>query len=415
MPRNSPDESDLQSPQSLDFESAAPPGRGTDPDAVSIGFEPGLSPTAPLPNLSPPTVVEPGGRRAPPPEPHPPTPAPPSPSLVPGYEVLSTLGRGAMGVVYRARQASLDRTVALKVLSAGTHAAEEERARFNSEALTVARLQHPNVIQVHDVGEHDGVPFLAVEYVDGGNLQQWLGGRPTTVEKAVRLMYAVARGVGAAHAKGIVHRDLKPANILLTADGTPKVADFGLAKQYGAATYTATGALLGTPQYMSPEQAAGLTRRVGPASDVYSLGTILYQCLTGRPPFTATSVLQLLDQVRFGEPVPVRELCRQVPVEVETVCRKCLHKVPEERYRSGDELAEALGRIINGWEADRVRAEAQARENTGAPLLAIGTLVAALLLWALFVWEAGWLPRSAKSPPSTSEQVTTPHQKVLVP
>ena len=179
------------------------------------------------------------------------------PASIPGYEVLATIGRGAMGVVYQARQTSLNRTVALKVMLAGSHASDEDRARFRTEALTVAQVQHPNVIQIYDVGEHDGIPFLAVEYVGGGNLQQWLAGKPMSVPGAVRLVYSVARAVAAAHAKGIVHRDLKPANILLTADGVPKVADFGLAKQYGATNYTATGSLIGTPQYMSPEQAAG--------------------------------------------------------------------------------------------------------------------------------------------------------------
>jgi serine/threonine protein kinase len=178
----------------------------------------------------------------------------PGSSVIPGYEILATLGRGAMGVVYKAKQVSLERVVALKVLLGGSHASDEDRARFRTEALAVAQLQHPNVIQVYDVGEYDGVPFLAVEYVGGGNLQQYLGGKPLSVPGAVRLVYAVARAVGAAHAKGIVHRDLKPANILLTADGVPKVADFGLAKQSGATNYTATGAIIGTPSTCPPSR-----------------------------------------------------------------------------------------------------------------------------------------------------------------
>lgn len=323
--------------------------------------------------------------------------------VIPGYEVLATLGRGAMGVVYQARQTSLNRIVALKVLVGGAHASDEERARFRTEALTVAQLQHPNIIQVHDVGEHDGIPFLAIEYVGGGNLQQWLAGKPMSVQGAVRLIYSVARAVGVAHAKGIIHRDLKPANILLTPDGVPKIADFGLAKQQGSTNYTATGTILGTPQYMAPEQAAGLTKRIGPACDVYSLGVILYECLTGRPPFATESVIQLLDQIRFAEPVPTRQWRRDVPEEVDVVVRRCLHKVPEERYRSADALADDLARIISRWDTE----QAQGEEPTGAEGADYGRAIAIvgvtlLLVLGLFAaWESGLFKRRppAATPP----------------
>jgi predicted Ser/Thr protein kinase len=266
---------------------------------------------------------------------------------VPGYEVLGELGRGGMGVVYRARQARLGRTVALKVLLAGAHAGEQELARFRAEAEAVARLHHPNVVQVYEVGEEGGHPYLALEYVDGGSLADRLRGTPLPAREAARLAEALARAVHAAHEKGIVHRDLKPANVLLTADGTPKVVDFGLAKRLdGATLHTQTGAVLGTPDYMAPEQAEG--QAVGPAADIHALGTLLYQMLTGRPPFVAENALDTLLRVRLDEPVPPSVLQPKVPRDLSTVCLKCLPKAPAQRYASARDLADDLRRFLNG-------------------------------------------------------------------
>src|SRR5262249_39434980 len=208
---------------------------------------------------------------------------------LPGYEILSELGRGSMGVVYKARQVSLDRLVALKVILAGAHADEEERARFRREAEAVARLQHAHIVQVFEVGEHHGLPFFSLEFCPGGGLDDKLAGTPLPPTEAAALVEKLARAAHAAHQKGIVHRDLKPANVLLAEDGAPKIADFGLARKLDEAGQTRAGAVLGTPSYMAPEQARGKGHEAGPAVDTYALGAVLYECLTGRPPFKAAT------------------------------------------------------------------------------------------------------------------------------
>ncbi len=205
---------------------------------------------------------------------------------VPGYEILRELGQGGMGVVFLARQTSLDRLVALKMLLAGRHAAPAERARFQAEVKAIGRLRHPNLVQIHDVGEHDGRAFFSMEYLEGGTLEAVIGARPQPPRRAAELVELLARAIHTAHQHDVIHRDLKPANVLLSADGVPKISDFGLAKRLDiSAGPTLTEHILGTPSYMAPEQAVGRSRQVGPGTDVYSLGAILYEMLTGRPPF----------------------------------------------------------------------------------------------------------------------------------
>ncbi len=216
---------------------------------------------------------------------------------VPGYEILGELGRGGMGAVYKARQLGLGRLVALKVILHADFAAPEGPVRLRGEAEAAARVRHPNVVQVYEVGEYGGRPFFSMELCPGGSLAARLRAGPVPATEAARLVEALARAVDAAHRQHVVHRDLKPANVLLAEDGTPKVSDFGLAKRLDAAGLTAPGAVMGTPSYMAPEQAAGKPGAVGPACDVYALGAVLYECLTGRPPFKAPTLAETLMQV----------------------------------------------------------------------------------------------------------------------
>jgi tRNA A-37 threonylcarbamoyl transferase component Bud32 len=266
---------------------------------------------------------------------------------IPGYEILGELGRGGMGVVYKSRQVKLNRVVALKMILAGAYAGPEELARFRAEAEAIARLQHPNIVQIYEVGENGGRPFFALEFVEGGSLDTKLAGGPLPPREAAGLVEVLARAVHAAHRRGIVHRDLKPANVLLTADGTPKIADFGLAKRLDRATpRTQSGAVLGTPCYMAPEQARGRTKAVGPAADVYALGAILYELLTGRPPFRAETASETLLEVMSLEPVPPRRWQPNLPRDLETICLKCLQKEIPQRYPSAEALAEDLRRLL---------------------------------------------------------------------
>jgi WD40 repeat protein len=267
---------------------------------------------------------------------------------IPGYEALEEIGRGGMGVVYQARQVALNRTVALKMILAGAHAAEEDLARFRVEAEAIARLQHPGIVQVHEVGTHGGLPFLSLEYCPGGSLEKKLNGTPLPAGEAAALVERLAEAVAAAHQKGIVHRDLKPANVLLAEDGTPKIADFGLAKKLDGVGQTASGAVMGTPSYMAPEQARGESKRIGPATDVYALGAILYECLTGRPPFRAATTVDTILQVLADDPVAPRQLQPKVPRDLETICLKCLHKEAGRRYATATALADDLRRYQAG-------------------------------------------------------------------
>jgi serine/threonine-protein kinase len=268
---------------------------------------------------------------------------------VPGYELLGELGRGGMGVVYKARQVALNRVVALKVILAGGHANPEQRRRFQVEAEAAARLRHPNVVQVHDYGVHDGHAYLALEYVEGGTLAQKTAGNPQPPVEAARVVEVLALAVQQAHAAGLVHRDLKPTNVLLSADGVLKVADFGLVKRLDATSaQTGSGDIMGTPSYMAPEQAGSQGGPVGPAADVYALGAILYELLTGRPPFQSSTPLDTVLQVVRDEPVPPRRLRPKVPRDLETICLKCLRKEPGGRYATAQDLAEELRRFQAG-------------------------------------------------------------------
>jgi cytochrome c peroxidase/tRNA A-37 threonylcarbamoyl transferase component Bud32 len=266
-----------------------------------------------------------------------------------GYDIEHELGRGGMGVVYKARHRKLDRLVALKMIIGGAAADDEYRHRFQIEVQAVARLQHPSIVQIFDVGEHDGQPYCAFEFLEGGTLAGKFDGEPLAPEDAARLVETLARGIHAAHQAGIIHRDLKPANVLLGRDGSPKISDFGLAKRLDTdVTQTQSGMIMGTPGYMAPEQAAGRIRQLGPWTDVYSLGAILYELLAGRPPFVGDTGWDVLHKVVGEEPTPPSRLQSSIPRDLETVCLKCLEKDPERRYASAEELADELRRFLDG-------------------------------------------------------------------
>jgi tRNA A-37 threonylcarbamoyl transferase component Bud32 len=265
------------------------------------------------------------------------------------YVILQVLGRGGMGIVFQAREQKLNRVVALKMILTGEHAGDHEVARFRTEAEAIARLQHPNIVQVFEVGEHRGKSFLSLEYCAGGSLEKKLRGQPLPPGQAAQLVETLARAMQAAHEHQIIHRDLKPANILLSAEGTPKITDFGLAKKLDQESgQTQSGAVMGTPSYMAPEQARGDAGRAGPPADIYALGAILYDCLTGRPPFKGDSTWDTINQVIHNDPVPPRRLQPRVPRDVETICLKCLQKEPARRYGSALALAEDLRRFQFG-------------------------------------------------------------------
>src|SRR5262245_45544467 len=310
-----------------------------------------------------------------------------NPPSIPGYEVEAVLGRGCMGVVYRARHLRLGRPVALKMLLAGDCAGPSDRARFQREAEAVANLRHANIVQVYDVGEHDGRPYFTMELVEGGSLAEKLAGVPQPAREAAALVATLAQAVSAAHQGGIVHRDLKPGNVLLAADGTPKVSDFGLARRVeGGERLTQSGALLGTPSYMAPEQARGRTQALGPAVDIYALGAILYELLTGRPPFQGETAADTVLQVLSQEPVPPSRLNARVPRDLETICLKCLHKEPPRRYASAAALAEDLRRFLQD-KAIAARPEGRlerlARGARRRPTLVVGLAAGVLLATAL--------------------------------
>ncbi|WP_435010202.1 protein kinase domain-containing protein [Tundrisphaera lichenicola] len=271
------------------------------------------------------------------------------PPRISGYEILEVLGRGGVGVVYKAVHLRLNRAVALKMLLAGSFATRAERLRFSREAEVVAKLRHPNIVQVYDVGDLDGRPYFTMEFVEGGSLAELIAGTPRPARQSAELMATLADAMEAAHNGGIVHRDLKPSNILLTADGTPKIGDFGLARHLEVGpSLTQSGAAVGTPSYMAPEQAQGKSGEAGPAADLYALGAMLYELLTGRPPFRAESAAETLHQVITRDPVPPSRLNAKVPRDLETICLKCLRKDPRFRYAGASALAEDLRCFLKG-------------------------------------------------------------------
>jgi serine/threonine-protein kinase len=340
--------------------------------AATLEAPPAISPDAPTLDRD---VVPPGK-------------PPPMRNPVPGYEIVAELGRGGMGVVYKARQTSLNRIVALKMVLAGEYASATACSRFLGEAEVVANLHHPNIIQVYEFGKHEDYPYFTLEYVEGGSLDQHLDGTPWPARRAVETIEALARAMAAAHKQGVVHRDLKPANVLLGADGTLKITDFGLAKRVeGNSGLTQSGSIVGTPSYMAPEQAGGQSKRVGRAADIYALGAILYELLTGRPPFKADTAVDTVMQVLCDEPVSPSRLNPKCPRDLETICLKCLEKEPSKRYAAANDLADDLARFRDGepirarpagrWE--RTRRWVRKRPATAA-LIGVSALAAAALL-----------------------------------
>ncbi len=268
---------------------------------------------------------------------------------VPGYEVKERLGEGGMGVVYKARQVRLNRLVALKMIRGGSQVRPDLFVRFSIEAQAVAGLRHPNILQIFDVGEVEGSPYVSLELLEGGSLADRLAGTPQPGRPSAELLATLALAIDQAHRAGIVHRDLKPSNVLFTAEDTPKITDFGLAKRIDSNEgQTESGQIIGSPSYMAPEQARGQSREVGPAADVYALGAILYEMLTGRPPFKGETPMETVQQVIDDDPVTPSRLVPRVPRDLETICLKCLHKDPVKRYGSAGALADDLSRYPAG-------------------------------------------------------------------
>jgi hypothetical protein len=310
----------------------------------------------------------------------------PWPVLVEGYRVLEEIGRGGMGVVYRAYQRRLRRVVAIKMILTGRLAGGEELVRFRMEGALLARLSHPNFVQVYEVGavEREGgalQPYLVLEHVDGGSLKDRMAAAPLPAREAAGLVLTLARAMETAHAQGIVHRDLKPANVLVARDGTLKIGDFGLARELGGASLTPAGLTVGTPLYMAPEQASGQAASAGPAADVYALGTILYEMLAGRPPFRRDTPMKVLAAVVQEAPEPLSRLRPGVPRDLATICAKCLEKEPHRRYATAQALADDLqcwleGRPITARPVGRLeRAWMWTRRNPAVALLLAAVLV----------------------------------------
>jgi serine/threonine-protein kinase len=313
---------------------------------------------------------------------------------IPGYEVQNMLGRGGMGIVYKARHLKLDRPVAIKMLLSGEYASPSELSRFLRESQAMAALRHVNIAQVYDVADFAGRPYFSMEYVEGGTLAETLQGVPKPALEAAALVATLAGAVQSAHEAGIIHRDLKPSNILLTADGTPKISDCGLARRFtGESAITLIGIKVGTPSYMAPEQATGKPGSIGPAADIYSLGAILYEMLTGRPPFRGETASETERQLISEEPVPPTQLNAKVPRDLETICLNCLQKDPQRRYATAAALEEDIHRYERGEPIAARPAGVMERTRKWVrrrPALA-AVVVGTLLIVAALVGSAVWL------------------------
>ncbi len=330
------------------------------------------------------------------------------------YELLSEIARGGMGVVYKARQTNLNRVVALKMILAGQLASGEEVQRFRTEAEAAANLDHPGIVPIYEIGEHDGQHYFSMGYVDGCSLADRVRNGPLPPKEAAELTKKIAEAIAFAHSRNVIHRDLKPANVLLDKNGEPKVTDFGLARKTDTDSgMTRTGAVMGTPSYMPPEQAAGRTSEVGPLSDVYSIGAILYCLLTGRPPFQAANPLDTLMQVLEREPVSVSTINPEIQRDLETICHKCLQKESAKRYASAQELADDLGRWLRGEPiqaravSNTERAYRWVRRNpvvSGLTALTAMALVVGTIVSILFDLEAEAEAKNARIAEGNAQQ-----------
>ena len=286
--------------------------------------------------------------------------------LFQGFELLGEIARGGMGVVYRARQVSLNREVALKMILGGRLASEADVSRFRAEAQAAAGLQHPNIVAIHEVGEHAGQHFFSMDYVPGSNLAVLARREPLLPERAAGYVRKIARAVHYAHSRGVIHRDLKPQNVLIDSEDEPRITDFGLAKQTGIQSeLTVTGAVLGSPSYMAPEQAGGRLDDVGPRSDVYSMGAMLYELLTGHPPSAAGSIAATIMQILSDVPAPVQSRNLAVPDSVDSIVMKMLAKNPANRYQSAAELHTDLDKTLNATAQNRVHSRDADPRATG--------------------------------------------------